>query len=153
MTIVPVGVDAQGNINIAELRQKAEANKDRLAALMITYPSTHGVYEEGVDEICRIIHDNGGQVCVCVSARVCVCVGGGHVCVHGVACTAPTACLPACLPSPSPAHCLEAVPARRPSPQPGSILPPCHPAFHLTRSLTHTRPPPCAPRCTWMAPT
>lgn len=62
MTIVPVGVDAQGNINIAELRAKAEANKDTLAALMITYPSTHGVYEHGVDEICQIVHDNGGQV-------------------------------------------------------------------------------------------
>lgn len=62
MTIVPVGVDAKGNVNIAELKEKAEANKDKLAALMITYPSTHGVYEEGVDEICRIIHDNGGQV-------------------------------------------------------------------------------------------
>lgn len=62
MTIVPVGVDAQGNINIAELKAKAEQNKDKLAALMITYPSTHGVYEDGVDDICKIIHDNGGQV-------------------------------------------------------------------------------------------
>jgi len=62
MSIVPVGVDAQGNINIEEVREKAIANKDKLAALMITYPSTHGVYEEGVDEICRIIHENGGQV-------------------------------------------------------------------------------------------
>lgn len=62
MTIVPVGVDAHGNINIAELKEKAEAHKDTLAALMITYPSTHGVYEEGVDEICNIIHANGGQV-------------------------------------------------------------------------------------------
>jgi glycine dehydrogenase len=62
MKIVPVGVDAQGNINIEELREKAIANKDNLAALMITYPSTHGVYEEGVDEICNIIHENGGQV-------------------------------------------------------------------------------------------
>ncbi|KAL4447273.1 hypothetical protein ABPG77_007306 [Micractinium sp. CCAP 211/92] len=62
MTIVPVGVDAKGNINIAELKQKAEQHKDKLAALMITYPSTHGVYEEGVDEICKAIHDCGGQV-------------------------------------------------------------------------------------------
>jgi glycine dehydrogenase len=62
MTILPVGVDAKGNINIEEVREKALANKDKLAALMITYPSTHGVYEEGVDEICKIIHDNGGQV-------------------------------------------------------------------------------------------
>jgi hypothetical protein len=53
---------AQGNVNIGELRQKAEQNAANLAALMITYPSTHGVYEEGVDEICRIIHKHGGQV-------------------------------------------------------------------------------------------
>mmetsp|Transcript_10589 Transcript_10589/g.38931 ORF Transcript_10589/g.38931 Transcript_10589/m.38931 type:complete len:1063 (-) Transcript_10589:155-3343(-) len=62
MTIVTVGTDEAGNVNIEEVRQAAEANKDKLAALMITYPSTHGVYEEGVDEICRIIHENGGQV-------------------------------------------------------------------------------------------
>ncbi|GJM93369.1 hypothetical protein PR202_ga09918 [Eleusine coracana subsp. coracana] len=62
MKIVAVGTDSKGNINIAELRKAAEANKDNLAALMVTYPSTHGVYEEGVDEICRIIHENGGQV-------------------------------------------------------------------------------------------
>ncbi|WVZ91545.1 hypothetical protein U9M48_037701 [Paspalum notatum var. saurae] len=62
MKIVAVGTDSKGNINIEELRKAAEANKDNLAALMVTYPSTHGVYEEGIDEICRIIHDNGGQV-------------------------------------------------------------------------------------------
>ncbi|KAL0394165.1 UNVERIFIED_CONTAM: Glycine dehydrogenase (decarboxylating), mitochondrial [Sesamum latifolium] len=62
MKIVAVGTDSKGNINIEELRKAAEANKDNLAALMVTYPSTHGVYEEGIDEICKIIHDNGGQV-------------------------------------------------------------------------------------------
>ncbi|XP_027180283.1 glycine dehydrogenase (decarboxylating), mitochondrial [Coffea eugenioides] len=62
MKIVPVGTDSKGNINIEELRKAAEANKENLAALMVTYPSTHGVYEEGIDEICKIIHDNGGQV-------------------------------------------------------------------------------------------
>uniref|UniRef100_A0A453F8R6 glycine dehydrogenase (aminomethyl-transferring) n=1 Tax=Aegilops tauschii subsp. strangulata TaxID=200361 RepID=A0A453F8R6_AEGTS len=62
MKIVAVGTDAKGNINIEELRKAAEANKDNLSALMVTYPSTHGVYEEGIDEICRIIHENGGQV-------------------------------------------------------------------------------------------
>ncbi|KAL8054381.1 hypothetical protein ABFX02_05G133800 [Erythranthe guttata] len=62
MKIVAVGTDAKGNINIAELKKAAEANKDNLSALMVTYPSTHGVYEEGIDEICKIIHDNGGQV-------------------------------------------------------------------------------------------
>ncbi|KAK6119567.1 hypothetical protein DH2020_046696 [Rehmannia glutinosa] len=62
MKIVAVGTDSKGNINIEELRKAAETNKDNLAALMVTYPSTHGVYEEGIDEICKIIHDNGGQV-------------------------------------------------------------------------------------------
>ncbi|BBN16741.1 glycine cleavage system P protein (glycine dehydrogenase) [Marchantia polymorpha subsp. ruderalis] len=62
MKIVAVGTDAKGNVDIEALRKAAEANKENLAALMITYPSTHGVYEEGVDEICRIIHQNGGQV-------------------------------------------------------------------------------------------
>ncbi|XP_022996456.1 glycine dehydrogenase (decarboxylating), mitochondrial-like [Cucurbita maxima] len=62
MKIVSVGTDSKGNINIAELKKAAEANKDNLSALMVTYPSTHGVYEEGIDEICKIIHENGGQV-------------------------------------------------------------------------------------------
>ncbi|KAF8400987.1 hypothetical protein HHK36_014290 [Tetracentron sinense] len=62
MKIVSVGTDAKGNINIEELRKAAEANRDNLSALMVTYPSTHGVYEEGIDEICKIIHENGGQV-------------------------------------------------------------------------------------------
>ncbi|GJZ67705.1 glycine dehydrogenase, mitochondrial [Tanacetum coccineum] len=54
--------DANGNINIEEVRKAAEANKDNLSALMVTYRSTHGVYEDGTDEICEIIHANGGQV-------------------------------------------------------------------------------------------
>ncbi|KAJ0031860.1 hypothetical protein Pint_12954 [Pistacia integerrima] len=62
MKIVAVGTDAKGNINIEQLRKAAEANKDNLSALMVTYPSTLGIYEEGIDEICKIIHDNGGQV-------------------------------------------------------------------------------------------
>lgn len=44
------------------MRAAAEKHKDSLAALMVTYPSTHGVYEDGIDEICQVIHDNGGQV-------------------------------------------------------------------------------------------
>jgi len=60
--VVIVGDDENGNIDVADLREKAEANKDELMALMITYPSTHGVYEESVKEICEIIHQNGGQV-------------------------------------------------------------------------------------------
>lgn len=62
MKIVSVGTDSKGNINIEEVRKAAEVHKNDLSALMVTYPSTHGVYEEGIDEICKIIHDNGGQV-------------------------------------------------------------------------------------------
>lgn len=62
MKIVTIGTDSKGNINVEALRKAAEENKDKLSAFMVTYPSTHGVYEEGIDEICRIIHDNGGQV-------------------------------------------------------------------------------------------
>jgi glycine dehydrogenase len=61
-SIVPVNCDPQGNIDLADLRTKAEAHKDDLAALMVTYPSTHGVFEEGITEICRIVHEHGGQV-------------------------------------------------------------------------------------------
>ena len=62
MKIVSVGTDAKGNINIEEVRKASEMHKDNLSALMVTYPSTHGVYEEGIDTICKIIHENGGQV-------------------------------------------------------------------------------------------
>jgi glycine dehydrogenase len=62
MKVVVVACDTNGNIDVEDLRAKAEAHKDTLAALMITYPSTHGVYEEGVMEICQIVHDHGGQV-------------------------------------------------------------------------------------------
>lgn len=62
MQVVVVACDEQGNVDIADLKVKAEQHKDNLAALMITYPSTHGVFEEGIVEICKIIHDNGGQV-------------------------------------------------------------------------------------------
>ena len=62
MKVVLVACDDNGNIDVEDLRSKAEANSDNLAALMITYPSTHGVYEEAVKEICQIIHDHGGQV-------------------------------------------------------------------------------------------
>ena len=54
--------DDNGNINIEELRAVAQSNKDILAGIMVTYPSTHGVYEEGIKEITSIIHENGGQV-------------------------------------------------------------------------------------------
>ena len=60
--VVVTGCDENGNINIDELRKVATELKDELAGLMVTYPSTHGVYEEGIREITSIIHDNGGQV-------------------------------------------------------------------------------------------
>ncbi|HEU4878685.1 MAG TPA: aminomethyl-transferring glycine dehydrogenase, partial [Gemmatimonadaceae bacterium] len=62
MKVVVVKTDASGNIDIEDLRAKAEAHRDDLAALMVTYPSTHGVFEEGIVEICRIVHEHGGQV-------------------------------------------------------------------------------------------
>jgi glycine dehydrogenase len=62
LAVVVVDCDAAGNIDLADLKAKATAHRDRLAALMVTYPSTHGVYEAGIRDICRIVHDNGGQV-------------------------------------------------------------------------------------------
>ncbi len=62
MKIVLVKCDKQGNIDVADLREKAEQHKNDLSCLMVTYPSTHGVYEEGISEITGIIHANGGQV-------------------------------------------------------------------------------------------
>jgi glycine dehydrogenase len=62
MKVVLVACDDDGNIDIADLQAKAEAHSDNLAALMITYPSTHGVYEEGVKQACQLVHDSGGQV-------------------------------------------------------------------------------------------
>ncbi|MEH6650120.1 MAG: aminomethyl-transferring glycine dehydrogenase [Motiliproteus sp.] len=62
MKVVVVECDALGNVDIGDLKRKAEQHKDDLSCLMITYPSTHGVFEEGIKEICDIIHDNGGQV-------------------------------------------------------------------------------------------
>lgn len=60
--VVVVSCDSNGNIDLVDLKAKAEANKNSLAALMVTYPSTHGVFEESIKEICKIVHDNGGQV-------------------------------------------------------------------------------------------
>ncbi len=61
-TVVPVRSDEKGDIDLDDFRSKAEEHKDALAGCMITYPSTHGVFEETVTEVCRITHDNGGQV-------------------------------------------------------------------------------------------
>ncbi len=60
--VVPVSCDAQGNIDLQDLRAKTETHRQNLAVLMVTYPSTHGVFEEEIKEICQIIHDHGGQV-------------------------------------------------------------------------------------------
>ena len=62
MRVVVVACDANGNVDIGDLRAKAEKHSEKLAAIMITYPSTHGVFEEGIVEICEIVHANGGQV-------------------------------------------------------------------------------------------
>jgi glycine dehydrogenase len=62
MKVVVVNCDKQGNIDVEDLKAKAEEMADNLACLMVTYPSTHGVYEETIREICDIIHANGGQV-------------------------------------------------------------------------------------------
>jgi glycine dehydrogenase len=62
LKVVAVACDKDGNIDLGDLRAKAEAHRNDLAALMVTYPSTHGVFEEAIREICEVIHANGGQV-------------------------------------------------------------------------------------------
>ena len=62
MKVVVVKSDDDGHIDTTDLKEKAEQYKDRLAGLMVTYPSTHGVFEESIKDICRAIHDNGGLV-------------------------------------------------------------------------------------------
>jgi glycine dehydrogenase len=62
MRIVIVACDAQGNVEVDDLRAKAAAQSERLACLMVTYPSTHGVFEQRIREICQIVHEHGGQV-------------------------------------------------------------------------------------------
>ena len=62
LKVVVVASDAEGNVDLADLKAKAAQHEDKLAALMITYPSTHGVFEEAIREICDVIHAHGGQV-------------------------------------------------------------------------------------------
>jgi glycine dehydrogenase len=62
MEIVGVACDGEGNIDLADLKAKIAAHRDRLASLMVTYPSTHGVFESSIKEICSLIHEAGGQV-------------------------------------------------------------------------------------------
>ena len=62
MKVVVVDCDDNGNVDVTDLKAKSEAHKGDLACLMITYPSTHGVFEEAVCDICAIVHAHGGQV-------------------------------------------------------------------------------------------
>ncbi len=62
MKVVVVKTDARGNIDLADLTAQAEAHNNALAALMVTYPSTHGVFEDGIKDICAVVHRHGGQV-------------------------------------------------------------------------------------------
>jgi glycine dehydrogenase len=64
MRVVVVATDEQGNVDLADLAAKAAEHAADLAAVMVTYPSTHGVFEEGISELCRIVHSHGGQVYV-----------------------------------------------------------------------------------------
>jgi glycine dehydrogenase len=62
MHVVVTACDARGNVDLADLKAKAELHGKNLACVMVTYPSTHGVFEEGIDELCAVIHSHGGQV-------------------------------------------------------------------------------------------
>jgi len=62
MEVVTVACDDHGNIDVSDLRAKAAQHEDRLAALMVTYPSTHGVFEATISEVCAVVHQHGGQV-------------------------------------------------------------------------------------------
>jgi glycine dehydrogenase len=62
LKVVVVACDTHGNVDLDDLRAKAQKHREELAALMVTYPSTHGVFEEGIREICAIVHEHGGQV-------------------------------------------------------------------------------------------
>jgi glycine cleavage system P protein (glycine dehydrogenase) len=64
LNVVVVACDEAGNVDLTDLRARADAAGDRLAAAMVTYPSTHGVFEEGITELCEIVHEHGGQVYV-----------------------------------------------------------------------------------------
>ncbi len=62
MRVVVVASTSEGNIDVSDLKAKAEEHREHLSALMVTYPSTHGVFEESIQDICALIHENGGQV-------------------------------------------------------------------------------------------
>lgn len=62
MKVVVVGCDENGNIDVSDLKAKIDKHRHDLSCIMITYPSTHGVYEEAVQEVCELVHEAGGQV-------------------------------------------------------------------------------------------
>ena len=64
LKVVPVATDGFGNVDLDDLKRQLAVHADDLAAIMITYPSTHGVFENGITTICEMIHDAGGQVYV-----------------------------------------------------------------------------------------
>jgi glycine dehydrogenase len=64
MKVVVISCDEQGNVSLDDLRSKISEHSNNLAALMVTYPSTHGVFESAISEICAAVHDSGGQVYV-----------------------------------------------------------------------------------------
>ena len=95
LQVAPVRCDEEGNIDLDDLRAQADAHRDDLAALMVTYPSTHGVFEEAIREICAIVHDRGGQIYLDganMNAQVGVCRPGdygadvGHLNLHKTFC-------------------------------------------------------------------
>src|SRR2546429_3786647 len=95
MQVVVVKTDAQGNIDVADLEAKAKEHRDTLGALMVTYPSTHGVFEASIRKICKIVHQNGGQVYMDganMNAQVGLCRPGdigadvGHLNLHKTIC-------------------------------------------------------------------
>ena len=82
MKVVPIKVHTNGTLDLEDLRAKADQHRDVLSAFMVTYPSTYGVFESGVEEACKIIHEAGGQVYLDganfnVSRRSLVFCGGG----------------------------------------------------------------------------
>ena len=62
MKVVVVNCDKEGNVDFEDLKKKAEPHSENLGALMVTYPSTHGVFEEKISHICDLVHKHGGQV-------------------------------------------------------------------------------------------
>ncbi len=81
LKVIVVKCDAQGNVDLADLKAKAAQHSERLAAIMITYPSTHGVFEEAVREVCDTVHEHGGQVYIDganLNAQVGLCAPGEY---------------------------------------------------------------------------